>query len=133
MEYMIRFTQVHETFRLAEIEALAVLEGINLEVLSYSPSVSASSLTLYFFTHISQSHHFALSNSSPKKQLKGSSVEAFSPKQSMKSGETDRHTKIFLTMSVTSPNTYGICTKIVLSSSPSTLFKAPGPPRSSEN
>lgn len=40
MEYMIRFTQVHETFRLAEIEALAVLEGIHLEVLSYSPSVS---------------------------------------------------------------------------------------------
>jgi hypothetical protein len=43
MEYMIRFTQVHETFRLAEIEALAVLEGIKLEVLSYSPSVSFSS------------------------------------------------------------------------------------------
>jgi tRNA (guanine10-N2)-methyltransferase len=42
MEYMIRFTQVHETFRLAEIEALAVLEGIKLEVLSYSPSVSYS-------------------------------------------------------------------------------------------
>ncbi|KAH8789319.1 S-adenosyl-L-methionine-dependent methyltransferase [Hyaloscypha finlandica] len=38
MEYMIRFTQVHETFRLAEIKALAVLEGIDLEVLSYSPS-----------------------------------------------------------------------------------------------
>ncbi|KAE9376772.1 tRNA guanosine-2'-O-methyltransferase [Stipitochalara longipes BDJ] len=38
MEYMIRFTQVHETFRLAEIKALAVLEDIDLEVLSYSPS-----------------------------------------------------------------------------------------------
>ncbi|KAE8452385.1 hypothetical protein EG329_001085 [Mollisiaceae sp. DMI_Dod_QoI] len=37
MEYMIRFTQVHETFRLAEITALAVLENIDLEVLSYSP------------------------------------------------------------------------------------------------
>lgn len=44
MEYMIRFTQVHETFRLAEIQALAVLEEINLEVLSYSPSVGLSSL-----------------------------------------------------------------------------------------
>ena len=43
MEYMIRFTQVHETFRLAEIEALAVLEGIKLDVLSYSPSVRYSS------------------------------------------------------------------------------------------
>ncbi|KAI9051009.1 hypothetical protein LZ554_005117 [Drepanopeziza brunnea f. sp. 'monogermtubi'] len=38
MEYMIRFTQTHETFRLAEITALAVLEGIDLEILSYSPS-----------------------------------------------------------------------------------------------
>lgn len=40
MDYMIRFTQVHETFRLAEIQALAVLEDIDLEVLSYSPDVS---------------------------------------------------------------------------------------------
>lgn len=40
MEYMIRFTQCHETFRLAEIEALAVFEGIKLEVLSYSLDVS---------------------------------------------------------------------------------------------
>ena len=39
MEYMIRFTQTHETFRLAEIKALAALENIELEVLSYSPSV----------------------------------------------------------------------------------------------
>jgi len=46
MEYMIRFTQVHETFRLAEIKALAVLENIALEVLSYSPSVSCTSLTV---------------------------------------------------------------------------------------
>ncbi|KUJ07936.1 tRNA guanosine-2'-O-methyltransferase [Mollisia scopiformis] len=38
MEYLIRFTQVHETFRLAEIKALAVLENIDLEVLSYSPT-----------------------------------------------------------------------------------------------
>jgi tRNA (guanine10-N2)-methyltransferase len=42
MEYMIRFNQVHETFRLPEIEALAVLHNISLEVLSYSPSVSFS-------------------------------------------------------------------------------------------
>ena len=40
MEYMIRFTQTHETFRLAEIKALAVYEGIDFEILSYSPSVS---------------------------------------------------------------------------------------------
>lgn len=44
MEYMIRFTQCLETFRLAEIEALAVLEGIELEILSYNLSVSKSSV-----------------------------------------------------------------------------------------
>ncbi|RDW71942.1 tRNA guanosine-2'-O-methyltransferase [Coleophoma crateriformis] len=38
MEYMIRFSQSHETFRLAEIEALAVLEGIKFQVTSYSAS-----------------------------------------------------------------------------------------------
>ncbi|CAG8980438.1 hypothetical protein HYALB_00012925 [Hymenoscyphus albidus] len=38
MEYMIRFTQVHETFRVPEIKALAVLRGIDMEILSYSPS-----------------------------------------------------------------------------------------------
>ncbi|KAK6586290.1 hypothetical protein PZA11_001347 [Diplocarpon coronariae] len=42
MEYMIRFTQTHEKFRLAEINALAVLEGISLELLSYSPSLSST-------------------------------------------------------------------------------------------
>ena len=51
MEYMIRFTQVHETFRLAEIKALAVLEGIDLEVLSYSPSVRSSSLIVRIYAH----------------------------------------------------------------------------------
>lgn len=49
MEYMIRFTQIHETFRLAEIQALADLEGIKLEILSYSPSVS---LTFLFFAFV---------------------------------------------------------------------------------
>ena len=54
MEYMIRFTQVHETFRLAEVKALAVLEDIDLEVLSYSPSVSASSVTVWSLAHTIQ-------------------------------------------------------------------------------
>ncbi|KAK4200355.1 putative tRNA guanosine-2'-O-methyltransferase TRM11 [Triangularia verruculosa] len=36
MEYLIRFSQSHETFRLPEIQALAVLEGIEMEVVSYS-------------------------------------------------------------------------------------------------
>lgn len=42
MEYLIRLTQIHETFRLAELRALAVLEDIDLEILSYSPSASPS-------------------------------------------------------------------------------------------
>jgi tRNA G10 N-methylase Trm11 len=53
MEYLIRFTQVHETFRLAEIEALAVLEDISLKIVSYSPTVglslALSSLQTYAF------------------------------------------------------------------------------------
>ncbi|KAH9904068.1 S-adenosyl-L-methionine-dependent methyltransferase [Xylariomycetidae sp. FL2044] len=36
MEYLIRFSQWHETFRLPEIQAIAVAEGINLQVISYS-------------------------------------------------------------------------------------------------
>ncbi|KAI0541294.1 S-adenosyl-L-methionine-dependent methyltransferase [Xylaria digitata] len=36
MQYLIRFTQLHETFRLAEIKALAVLAGVDLKIISYS-------------------------------------------------------------------------------------------------
>ncbi|SPQ20132.1 322521d8-cea6-4042-8bd0-6353deb91dbf [Thermothielavioides terrestris] len=36
MDYLIRFSQSHETFRLPEIEALALVEGIDLKVVSYS-------------------------------------------------------------------------------------------------
>lgn len=39
MEYLIRFSQWHETFRLAEIQALAQVARINMEVLSYSDEV----------------------------------------------------------------------------------------------
>ncbi|KAI1186045.1 S-adenosyl-L-methionine-dependent methyltransferase [Nemania serpens] len=35
MKYLIRFTQSHETFRLAEIQALAILANVDLKVLSY--------------------------------------------------------------------------------------------------
>lgn len=37
MEYLIRFMQVHESFRLAEIKSIAVCEGIDLEITSYEP------------------------------------------------------------------------------------------------
>jgi len=36
MEFLIRFTAIHETFRLPEIQALAELEQIPLTVLEYS-------------------------------------------------------------------------------------------------
>ncbi|KAK0643335.1 S-adenosyl-L-methionine-dependent methyltransferase [Cercophora newfieldiana] len=36
MDYLIRFSQSHETFRLPEIQALAVIEGVDLKVASYS-------------------------------------------------------------------------------------------------
>ncbi|KAL2019303.1 hypothetical protein VTK56DRAFT_9770 [Thermocarpiscus australiensis] len=36
MNYLIRFSQSHETFRLPEIQALATLENIDLKVISYS-------------------------------------------------------------------------------------------------
>ena len=36
MDYLIRFSQSHETFRLPEIQALAVIEGVDLKVVSYS-------------------------------------------------------------------------------------------------
>lgn len=47
MDYIIRFSQSHESFRLPEVQSLARLEDIDLKVLSYSQDVSAShSLTL---------------------------------------------------------------------------------------
>ncbi|KAI0997865.1 tRNA (guanine(10)-N2)-methyltransferase [Podosphaera aphanis] len=38
MKYLIRFAQTHETFRIAEIQALAVIIEIELEILLYRPS-----------------------------------------------------------------------------------------------
>lgn len=40
MKCLIRFTQTHETFRLAEIQALAELENIPLQVEHYVSNVS---------------------------------------------------------------------------------------------
>ncbi|KAF3356135.1 Dual specificity protein kinase pom1 [Verticillium dahliae VDG1] len=36
MDYLVRFSQFHESFRLAELKALAVVEGIDLRILEYS-------------------------------------------------------------------------------------------------
>lgn len=38
--FLVRFVQWHESFRIAELEALAVLAGVNLEVLEYNSEVS---------------------------------------------------------------------------------------------
>lgn len=35
MEYIIRLVQVHETFRKPELEALAILADVNLEIVQY--------------------------------------------------------------------------------------------------
>jgi tRNA G10 N-methylase Trm11 len=39
MEYLIRLAQMHETFRRPELEALAVLHNVDLEILEYSDEV----------------------------------------------------------------------------------------------
>lgn len=39
MEYMIRFIQVHETFRLPELEALGELENVQFEIVKYELDV----------------------------------------------------------------------------------------------
>lgn len=50
MEYLIRFAQAHETFRRPEIEALASLAGIDLEIIFYDEFVGVYSSPLYFFS-----------------------------------------------------------------------------------
>jgi hypothetical protein len=47
MEFLIRFAQVHETFRLPEIEALATLNGIEFELLSYDKYVRTSFVAVF--------------------------------------------------------------------------------------
>lgn len=47
MEYLIRFVQIHETFRKPEIEALAILANVKVEFLSYSENVRAEIDSLY--------------------------------------------------------------------------------------
>ena len=39
MDYLVRFAHVHETFRQPELEALAVLADMKLNVLHYSTTV----------------------------------------------------------------------------------------------
>jgi tRNA G10 N-methylase Trm11 len=39
MEYLVRFAQVHETFRKPELEALAVVANVELEIITYNSDV----------------------------------------------------------------------------------------------
>ena len=39
MEYLVRLVQLHETFRKPELESLALLHGIEMEILEYSDQV----------------------------------------------------------------------------------------------
>ena len=39
MDFLVRFVQIHESFRKPEIEALAVLANVNVEFLHYSETV----------------------------------------------------------------------------------------------
>jgi tRNA (guanine10-N2)-methyltransferase len=41
MEFLIRFAQTHLSFRVPEIEALAIVEDIDLTILQYSDDVGA--------------------------------------------------------------------------------------------
>lgn len=44
MEYLIRFVQVHESFRRPEVEALAALAKFDVEFIDYSECVRSSFL-----------------------------------------------------------------------------------------
>jgi len=44
MDFLIRFMQVHEQFRQAEIEALGTIAGVLVEVISYSNKVRLTPL-----------------------------------------------------------------------------------------
>ena len=51
MEYLIRFAQLHETFRLPELQSLASLVGTDLEIVHYDPCVCAKSPNSQFLAH----------------------------------------------------------------------------------
>ena len=40
MKFLVRFVQIHETFRVAELESLAVSHDIQLEIVEYITEVS---------------------------------------------------------------------------------------------
>ena len=53
-EYLIRFSQTHESFRLPELQSLALLEGLDMTVVSYSDSVGFQKSNIFFLPRIVQ-------------------------------------------------------------------------------
>ena len=49
MDYLIRFAQVHETFRQPELQALATMAGVDFEIVSYNKYVRVPSHPDPFF------------------------------------------------------------------------------------
>jgi tRNA G10 N-methylase Trm11 len=47
-EYLVRLAQVHESFRKAELQALAELAGVEIEFVSYNEDVGIFSVNLVF-------------------------------------------------------------------------------------
>lgn len=45
MDFLIKFAQAHETFRVPEIEALALVEGLDMKIVDYSQDVRFPQMT----------------------------------------------------------------------------------------
>lgn len=54
VDCLVRFCQFHETFRLPELQALALIEGIDLKVLDYSLDVRIAIIILVRCLHHDQ-------------------------------------------------------------------------------
>jgi tRNA G10 N-methylase Trm11 len=52
MEYLIRFAQVHESFRRPELQALATMAGVDFEIVSYNQYVRFPGPLFPFFNAI---------------------------------------------------------------------------------
>ena len=66
VKYIVRFAQVHESFRLPELRALADLHGMNLDILHYSEyvcsieyqiSISSVFYSVYLLCHTPHKSH----------------------------------------------------------------------------
>lgn len=70
MEYLIRFAQAHESFRQAEIQALADLAGVKLEFIHYDKNVSSINSFLLFLSPDNLYHAFIVRFLAPREEQK---------------------------------------------------------------